>query len=109
MKSGIYRYTQVNNPYDVGTLIVEAKETDESLCLKIIEKQMRFDSYVSVLFGEKEKIRIKKEKCRHAVYLGKDWFCVYPDRAGTPLMFDLVEERAEKSLDDKRKDVKDDD
>lgn len=98
MKSGIYRYTKVNNPYDVGTLIVEAKETDESLCLKIIEKKMRFDSYVSVLFGEKEKIRIKKEKCRHAVYLGKDWFCVYPDRAGTPLMFYLVEEGAEKAL-----------
>lgn len=93
MKSGIYRYTQVNNTYDVGTLIVEAKEMDESLCLKIIEKQMRFDSYVSVLFGKNEKIRINKENGRHAMYLGKDWFCVYPDRAGTPLVFDLMEEQ----------------
>lgn len=91
MKNGIYRYEQVNNPYDVGTLIVEAKETEKSLILNVKERNMRYSTYVDVLFGEKAKISISKGRSPHALNMGEEWFVVYPNRMGCPLCFALEE------------------
>ena len=87
MKNGIYRYEQVNNPYDVGTLVVEAKETEKTLILTVKERKMRYSTYVDLLFGEDTEVRIKKEKSPHALNMGDDYFVVYPHRLGTPLCF----------------------
>ena len=61
IEDGIYHYEQVNNLYDVGTLVVEVKNTEKALQLKVIEKNMRFSSYVDVLFGDKDKANINKQ------------------------------------------------
>ena len=85
--NGIYRYEQGNNPYDVGTLVVKVKNTEKSLQLKVIEKDMRFSSYVDVLFCDKYKANINKQRNQHAVNYGTDYFVVYPNRMGCPLCF----------------------
>lgn len=87
IQNGIYRYEQGNNPYDVGTLVVEVKNTEKSLQLKVIEKNMRFSSHVDVLFGDKDKISINKQRSHHAINYGTDYFVIYPNRAGCPLCF----------------------
>ena len=93
MKNGIYRYQQGENPYDIGALVVEAKETEKNLILTVKERNMRYSTYVDVLFGEKSKICIKKGMSPHALNMGAEWFVVYPKRMGCPLCFDLQEER----------------
>ena len=40
IENGIYHYEQGNNPYDVGTLVIEVKNTEKSLQLKVIEKKV---------------------------------------------------------------------
>lgn len=87
IENGIYHYEQGNNPYDVGTLVVEVKNTEKSLQLKVIEKNMRFSSYVDVLFGDKDKANINKQRSPHALTCGNGWFLVYPNRMGKPLSF----------------------
>lgn len=87
MNNGIYRYESGENPYDRGTLVVEAKETEKALRLKIVEKDMRYSTYVDVLFKGKDQVSISKGRSPHAVNYGNGWFIIYPDRAGQPLCF----------------------
>ena len=87
IENGISHYEQVNNPYDVGTLVIEVKHTEKSLQLKVIEKNMRFSSYVDVLFKDKDKANINKQKSPHAVNYGTDFFVIYPNRMGCLLYF----------------------
>ena len=87
IENGIYHYEQVNNPNDVGTLVVEVKNTEKSLQLKVIEKNMLYSSYVDVLFGDKDKVIINKQRSPHAVNYGTDYFVIYPKRMGCPLCF----------------------
>ena len=92
MLNGIFECTFENDPYDVGELIVDVRETKNELVLKIVKREMRFDSYVSVLFGDKEKVTIRKEKSWHGVNCGNDYFVIYPNRMGTPLVFERRKE-----------------
>ena len=94
MKNGIYRYEQGNNPYDEGELVVEARTTAKSLQLKIIKKEMRYSTYVDLLFGEKTKININLERNAHGFNAGEEWFVLYPQRRGIPLSFVLKSEVA---------------
>lgn len=87
MKNGIYRYEQGENPYDVGTLVVEAKDTEKALILTVKEMDMKYSSYVDVLFCKKNKVSIRKANSPHALNMGEDWFVVYPNRMGCPLTF----------------------
>lgn len=87
MKNGIYRYEQGNNPYDVGTLVVEARETEKTLILTVKERKMRYSTYVDLLFNEDTEVRIRKEKSPHALNMGDEYFVVYPYRMGCPLCF----------------------
>ena len=87
MKDGIYQYEQGNNPYDIGELVVEARTTAKSLQLKIIKKEMRYSTYVDLLFGEKAKISINLERNAHGFNAGEEWFVLYPQRRGIPLSF----------------------
>ena len=87
IENGIYQYEQGNNPYDVGTLVVEVKNTEKTLQLKVIEKNMKISSRVSVLFGDKDKISINKQRNPHAINYGTDYFVIYPNREGFPLRF----------------------
>ena len=89
MKNGIYRYEQGENPYDRGTLVVEVKDTEKNLTLTVKESDMRYSIYVDVLFHEKNKISISKQKSPHALNMGEEWFVVYPYRMGVPLSFVL--------------------
>lgn len=89
MKNGIYRYERGQNPYDEGTLVVEARETEKSLILTVKERNMRYSTYVDVLFGKKTEIRISKENSPHSLTMGEEWFVVYPNRMGCPLTFGL--------------------
>lgn len=91
MKNGIYRYEQGNNPYDIGTLVVEAKETEKNLILTVKERNMRYSTYVDVLFGEKNKISISKVRSPHALRMYEGFFVVYPNRMGCPLCFTFEE------------------
>ena len=90
MKENKYKYEQTNNPYDEGNLIVSVKETEKSLQLKIIEKDMRYSTYVDVLFGDKDNVTINKQRSLHAVNYGTDYFVIYPNRAGCPLLFSNI-------------------
>ena len=92
MKNGIYQYEQGNNPYDEGKFIVEVKTTAKSVCLKIVKKEMRFSTYVDLLFGEKTKININLERNAHGFNAGEEWFVIYPQRRGIPLSFVLGNE-----------------
>ena len=87
MINGIYEYVQGENPYDEGTLLVEAIETEKSFKLKIIERHMRYSMYIDVLFGGKETVTINKKRCPHQINSGNGWFAVYPNRMGVPLPF----------------------
>ena len=87
IENGIYHYEQVNNPYDVGTLVIEVKNTEKSLRLKVIEKNMRFSNYVDVLFFNMDKANINKQRSPHAVNYGTDYFVIYPKIMGCPLCF----------------------
>lgn len=89
MKNGIYRYEKGENPYDTGTLIVEAKDTEKALILTVKERDMRYSTYVDLLFGKKERVSISKERSPHALHMGAEWFVVYPCRMGCPLCFVL--------------------
>lgn len=89
MKNGIYRYEKGENPYDTGTLIVEAKDTEKALILTIKERDMRYSTYVDVLFGQKKKISISKTRSPNGLHMGEHWFVVYPYRAGIPLSFTM--------------------
>lgn len=90
MKDGIYQYEKGENPYDSGVLIVEARETEKCLKLKIIENQMWYSTYVDVLFKGKRSVTINKERSPHKVNFGEEWFVVYPNRMGCPLGFDRI-------------------
>ena len=90
MKENKYKYEQINNTYDVGNLVVSVKETEKSLQLKIIEKDMRYSTYVDVLFGNKDKVTINKQRSPHAVKYGTDYFVIYPNRMGFPLLFSKI-------------------
>lgn len=87
MNNGIYEYENGSNPYDTGTLVVEVKETEKSLQLKVVERDMQFSTYVDVLFGDKDKVTINKHRSPHALTCGNGWFVVYPKRMGKPLCF----------------------
>lgn len=87
MIDGVFEYEQGEDPYDIGSLTVEVKETEKALRLKIIKSDMRYSTYVDVLFQGKKQVTIKKEKSPHKVDIGKGWFVVYPQRRGVPLMF----------------------
>ena len=87
IENGIYRYEQGDNPYDVGTLVVEVKNTKKTLQLEVVEKNMRFSSYVDVLFCDKDKANIHKQRSPHALNYGTDYFVIYPNRMGCPLCF----------------------
>jgi hypothetical protein len=94
MLNGIFEYDN-ESTYDTGTLVVDVRETERFITLKIIKKDMRFSTYVDVLFKGKDKVRIKKERSPHVLRLGADWFCVYPDRMGKPLGFQKREKVGE--------------
>jgi hypothetical protein len=49
---------------------------------------MRFSTYVDVLFGDKDKVTINKQRSPHALTCGNGWFIVYPKRMGQPLCFE---------------------
>ena len=85
--SGIFRYEQGENPYDRGTLVIGVEETENTLKLNIIKADMRYSTYVDVLFGCKETVKINKQRSPHAFRRGVDWFVVYPNRMGCPLCF----------------------
>ena len=97
MKNGIYRYEQGENPYDEGSLVVEAKDTERVLTLTVKEKDMRYSTYVDVLFGKKTTISICKGNSPHALNMGEKWFVVYPCRMGVPLSF-VLDERSENGM-----------
>ena len=86
MLNGIFEYDQ-SCIYDKGTLVVDVRETEKAITLKVIKKDIWNSTYVDVLFKGKDKVNIKKERSPHALRLGADWFCVYPDRMGKPLGF----------------------
>ena len=91
MDKGIYELADGSNPYDTGILVVEATEKEKTLQLKIIEKNMRFSTYVDVLFGEKSNVTINKHRSPHALTCGSGWFVIYPNRMGKPLLFETKE------------------
>ena len=93
MTDGIYSYVQVNNPYDVGTLVVRVKDTEKSLQLNIIEKNTRFSSHIDALFGNKEKVIVNKQRSPHSVVYGEHYFVIYPNRMGCPLYFEEIREQ----------------
>ena len=84
---GTFHYEQGENPYDKGTLVVEVKEAENTLKLIIIKADMRYSTYVDVLFRGKETVKINKQRSPHAVRRGEDWFVIYPNRMGCPLCF----------------------
>lgn len=87
MNNGIYEYEPCENAYDIGTLVVEVKETEKALRLKVIERDMRYSTYVDVLFGDKDNVSINKKRSPHGIVYGSTFFIVYPNRMGKPLLF----------------------
>lgn len=87
MKDGIYQYEQINNPYDTGVCIVDVRDTEKYLTLRVLEKNMQFSSHMDTLFKDDCSVRINKQKSPHTVHYGEDYFVVYPNRAGCPLCF----------------------
>ena len=86
--NGVYRYNQTNNPYDMGDLLIKAKETEKSITLQIMEDKMLYTTYVDVLFKGNNRVTIRKYKSNHAINRGDDYFVIYPDRSGVPLLFE---------------------
>ena len=90
MKTGTYICNRDWRGHSTLHVRVEAKETDKSFILKLIEDSSRFpDGHMKVLFGTTGKATIRKSGSPHAILNGEDWFTVYPDRNGVPFLFEL--------------------
>lgn len=90
MINGTYRYADKSSPYDRGILIVDVKDTDSTLTLTLKEMDLFYSTYIDVLFRDKTEVKINKNRSPHALTGGADWFVIYPNRNGVPLVFDLV-------------------
>lgn len=86
LKPGLYYYD--GEERDVF-FVVDVKETNEFLKLKMIENSSYFTpNHFDMMFHGKTTCSLRKEKCPHKVNKsGDDWFCVYPQRAGVPYPF----------------------
>ena len=49
---------------------------------------MLYTTYVDVLFKGNNRVTIRKYKSNHAINKGDDYFVIYPDRSGLPLLFE---------------------
>ena len=92
LKPGLYKYDGEDK--DIGFLISVA-ETKSAIKMKMIENFSWFTpNHFDLMFHGKKTISIRKERAPHAInFSGDDWFCVYPQRAGIPFPFRLVQER----------------
>lgn len=91
MKKGIYRYSSNEHSYDSGAITIEVSETDKSYIFRLIENSCRYSpAHIDMMFKKSNRVVIKKEKSPHAVIDGKDYFVIYPYRAGIPFLFEFV-------------------
>lgn len=96
MKKGIYRYSCNEHPYDSGTITIEVSETDKSYIFRLIENSCRYSpAHIDMMFEKSNRVVIRKEKSPHAIIDGKDYFVIYPNRAGIPFLFEFMANNAE--------------
>ena len=93
MKTGRYKCVldhRGNNVYDIT---VDAKETEKSFILNLVEDNSRYpDGHMNVLFGKSGKAVISKNGSDHSLVNEQDWFVVYPNRNGVPFLFEYQED-----------------
>lgn len=92
MKTGRYKCFGGDgwNPNDIT---IEAKETDKSYILKMVEDRTRYPSaHMEMLFSKSNKIIIPKTNRKPGGHPTRDydtWFVIYPFQAGIPFLFEL--------------------
>ena len=92
MKTGRYKCFGGDewNPNDIT---IEAKETEKSYILKMVEDRTRYPSaHMEMLFSKSEKIvipKINRKPGGHPIRDYNTWFVIYPFQAGIPFLFEL--------------------
>ena len=94
MLNGIYRCVDNNHMFPEYSYTMKVKETKKTYMMKLLKNDSRFSqAHIDLMFQDKEKIAISKEKSAHAI---TDWgdnsFTIYPFRAGIPYLFELQKE-----------------
>ena len=97
MKNGIYQYKDTHYSQNHGEILLNVKETEKSIILELLKNDMCYSpAQIEMMFGKTNKVRINKEKTPHTIdkyFLNndKDWFVIYPYRAGIPFKFEYME------------------
>ena len=93
LKSGIYIAANESaiftNNYE---FIIEVEEKPKSYVFKFVRKSGYCPSQIEMLFEDRDKVTIKKEKSLHSVSVwSEEDFTIYPYRAGIPIWFEYDE------------------
>lgn len=91
---GVYKYEDRDSYTNRGEILLSVQDRGESLRLQLISNTMRFSpGHIDMLFKNKKSVMVKKEHGPHAInFVGDNWFCIYPYRAGIPFAFEKMED-----------------
>ena len=96
MISGEYRCSGDDHGYRMD-ITIEARETEKSYILTLIEDKSRFPSgQIEKLFKKSKKVVIPKVNRKpggHPAMNHETWFVIYPFQAGMPFLFELQEQQ----------------
>ncbi len=89
LKSGIYEATKDEGMFDRYSIKMKVKETEKSYIFELLEFDSRYPpAQMEMLFKDKEKVIIHKNKGGHAMRIWGDGdFTIYPFQAGIPFYF----------------------
>lgn len=95
MISGTYHCADDDHGFRMD-ITVEAKETEKSYILTLIEDKSRFPSgHIEMLFKKSKRTVIPKVNRKpggHPVLDHETWFIIYPFQAGIPFLFELQQQ-----------------
>ena len=94
LKQGLYIAERTERIFDAYTIKMRVKETAETYVFELVEFNSRYDgAHIQMLFANKKKVVLKKNKGGHAVRAWGDCdFTFYPYQAGVPYYFKLTEQ-----------------
>lgn len=92
IQNGRYKAENNDSIFEQYKIILDVKETENSIILRLIEFQSRYGAaHIEMLFSKSKRAVIRKHKGGHAI---RDWedgsFTFYPFQAGTPYYFEPI-------------------
>ncbi len=92
LQRGLYRYE--HKDMGGGVIEMEVKETDSSYIFELKKNTCRYSpGHMDMLFQKGNRVVLKKKGGKHALRFSdfedhRNWFVLYPFRAGIPFYFE---------------------